>query len=402
MKKKKALISISEARKTLARFAKPIKSETIAIEESTGRVLASKVRSQVDVPHFEKAAMDGYAVKAWDTRGASMDAPVELLLVGYVFAGQTPKKRLGGGECIEIATGAMMPEGADAVVMVEYTSFECGSVKIMREASLGEHIVQVGSDISEKQVVLSRGTVIAPRHIALLATIGLKSVDAYKKPRIAIISTGDELVKPGGKLVAGRIYATNNIALANEISILGATPVDLGFVRDSEKEIAAAILAAVSSCDAVFVSGGSSVGREDHVPKVVSDLGKIIFHGVSMKPGKPVLVGQVKEKLVVGVPGYPTSAITVFHALLKPLVCGMVGVEKVWDTFSARLKCSFKNGGRHMLLPVRLSGKPDNHVAEPVFKGSSAITSLSAADGFIEVLPNKTLRKNSKVIVKLF
>ncbi|MFH1787791.1 MAG: gephyrin-like molybdotransferase Glp [Candidatus Altiarchaeota archaeon] len=396
------MITIEEARRILAENAREMVSVKVPVSESLMRVLAEDVYSPIDVPHFRKAAMDGFAVHSQDTEGACEEKPVELNVEGTVLAGEKANESLARGSCVEITTGAMMPNEADAVVMVEHTDMLEGTVRIKKEASTGEHVIDIGSDIKKKNKVLSKGLRLAPRHIAVLSTLGLDGITVYKKPCVSVIATGDELLKPGEKLVPGKIYGVNSSALANELSLLGVQVTDLGVVGDDNALIRDSILDAASSSDVVLVSGGSSVGREDHVPDVVGEIGEILFHGVSMKPGKPVLVGVVGGAMVVGVPGYPVSALCVFHSLLKSMILGMMGLAGEPHVLHANLSETFQNGKRHMILPVKLTPYSGGLLAEPVFKGSSAITSLSMADGFIEVLPQGSISAGESVNVHLF
>ncbi|MBU4341013.1 MAG: molybdopterin molybdotransferase MoeA, partial [Candidatus Altiarchaeota archaeon] len=318
------LSTIEEARKILRANARKVGCETIEVKESLGRVLAQDVVSGIDVPHFKKAAMDGFAVKSQDTVGAGETNPVNLRMIGRLYAGEIPKKRLTKGTCIEIATGAMMPEGSDAVVMVEYTKEDGNLIQIEKEVGKNTHVVSIGSDIKKGQIVLKKGLTLKPHHTAVLSSLGLRKVQVRRRPKVAVLSTGNELLHPGEKLTDGKIYGINNLALSDALKVAGACVDDLGMVGDDTVEISKRIASAMQYSDLLLVSGGSSVGKEDLMPEVISGLGKILLHGISIKPGKPVLIGKIKGKLVIGLPGYPTSALIVFHAFIIPLLNHMM------------------------------------------------------------------------------
>lgn len=400
--RRRRLATVADARKIILTSARLIGAEAVPVEASLGRVLARDVVSRIGVPHFEKAGMDGYAVRSKDIHGADRKNPVSLRLVDTLYAGDVPHRAVDSGTCIAIATGAMMPKGADAVVMVEDTRREGELVRVYAHLSAGKNVVRAGSDILQGQRVLPEGLTLAPRHTAVLSALGLRKVYVRRKPTVAVLSTGNELIPAGGRLAPGKIYGINSRAIADALVSAGALVTDLGVVADDRRLIQGKIRAGIKRADVLLISGGSSVGQEDLVPPIVASMGRVLVHGVSMKPGKPLLVGKVSGRLVVGLPGYPTSALTVFHAFVIPLLYAIMGKSDDRIVCEAALSEPFKTGERHMFLPVKLAVGERETVAVPVFRGSSAITSLALADGFTEVPPNAYIRKNQKVSVVLF
>lgn len=377
-----------------------MKSELIGIDGACGRVLAEGMIAKIDIPHFNRAAMDGYAVQAKDTFGASDTKPVKLRITDSISAGSTAKKRVAAKKCAGIATGALMPAGADAVVMVEYTQEAGAFANIYRPVAPGENVVLRGSDIKKGSCVLSAGTILEPMHTGVLAALGLGKVSVLKKPLVSVISTGNELVPAGGRLGAANVYDVNSRTLLDSCRKYGCEALFLGIVKDSKHMLEKNILNAVKNSDLVLISGGSSLGSGDYLAEVLSRSGELLIHGIAVKPGKPTVIGKVSGKLVVGLPGYPTSALSNFHILILPAIAKMRGsiIEK--RSVRARLSRKIVSAiGRYQFLPVRIK----DGLAEPVLKGSGAITTLSAADGFVEIPDSvEVLEKGQEVEVKLF
>ncbi len=383
------------------------RDEVIAVSGSLGRVCAVDVISRLDVPPFDRATFDGYAVRSADTFRASETSPVTLNLAGRVMAGTWPKLRVGPKSCAEIATGAPLPRGADAVVMSEYTEAEDGAVALRRAASPGENVTRCGSDIKKGQVVLARTRRLTGIDIAVLAAVGVDSIAVRRKPRVAIVSSGSELVAPGQRLPAGKIYDVNSSSLTEAVRACGAEPVFIGIAIDRAPSIRAAVKRSLAQADVVLISGGTSVGAGDLSPSVIDDLGRpgVIVHGLAMKPGKPALIAVVKGKPIFGLPGYPVSALMVFDQLVADYLYSLSGVarEKL-NTVAARLAARVLSArGRRELVPVRVIRKEGRFFADPVLKGSGAITSLSTADGYIEIpLERELVDEGEAVEVKLF
>jgi len=396
----KQLISAEEALKRMLDNVGPVSGgETIPITEAGGRVLAGDVVAEMDVPGFRRAAMDGYAVVAEGTYGAGTMEPKTLKPVGKTYAGDEPTGTISKGECWQVATGAPMPDGADAVVMVEDTETAGDMVKVFRTVAPGNHVSKKDADIARGAVVLGKGQVLTPGRLGVLAALGKIEVEVVRKPVVAVAPTGNEVVSPGDELVPGQVYDVNSYTLAGLLSQHGADVRLLPIQADDGDSLRALIDG--TECDAMIFSGGSSVGERDILVDVVAELGQVLFHGVAVKPGKPVLCGIVKGKLVVGMPGYPASCLTSAYAFLLPVVRKMAGlpedVPKVKrGALSRRVVSTI---GRLQLLPVKFDG---NGVV-PVFKESGAITSLGNAEGYVEIPSNVDLvERGTEVEVRLF
>ncbi len=408
MKPFKDLITYARAMEMIMNQTMEIKGvERIDIEDGNGRILSSHVIAGDDVPGFFRAAMDGYAVMASDTLGASRTSPLPLKLAGKIFAGQKPDVILEAGNCIQIATGAPMPEGADAVVMVEETSLDPPLVKIFKPVYAGANVSAPDSDIKKGQEILKAGTELNPPKIGVMAALGLREVEVFSRPRVSIFPTGEELVTPGGELDTGRIFDINSYTLASLLSANGADITIHELTGDSEEELKACLDKARSSDHAIF-SGGSSVGERDLLAKVLAEEGEVIFHGIALKPGKPTIFGKVGSTLVFGMPGYPTSCLTNAYSLLVPSIRKMArlpsGQRSERAVLGERIVSTI---GRHHLYTVKLERRNEDgrecNIAHPVFKESGAITSMSEASGWIEIPQNtEFLEKGTEVVVRLF
>ncbi len=396
-----ALIPFEEAKKIVETNIKPItRVETISIDDASGRVLAEDMVATLNTPPFNRAAMDGYAVKARDTFNSGQFSPRILNLVGELHAGETPRTRVNAGECLQIATGAMMPGGADAVVMVEDTEAENSRVKVFKSAYPGANVGRKGEDIKKGESVLRQGFVLDAGKIGVLASQGLQQIKVYQKPGVAILPTGEEVGEVGQKLRPGQVYDINSHTIASVVKANGAIPVRFGTVGDDAEKIKSAITEALKS-DLVVISGGSSVGERDLLIDVLQDWGEVLFHGIQVKPGKPTLFAMLQGKPLLGMPGYPTSCLINTYLLLLPAVRKMSLLpprrgENVEAKLSRRVPGSV---GRRQFLTVRIDGGE----AVPVFKESGAITSIAEADGYIEIAENiDLLEKGEPVTVILF
>lgn len=398
------LMSLKEARAILAGIATKIPDERIPLEQALYRVLAEDIISDIDVPHFRKSAMDGFAVMASDTFGAANTGPKILRVVDSVVAGVVSGKKLDSGECFEITTGAPLPDGSDAVVMVEYTEKEGVLISVYKSVAPWDNVIQIGSDVKKGTMVLKKGTRLGPRFTGVLAALGRKSILVKKNLRVGMLSTGDEIIGLDEELVEGKVFDINSRTLIDSIKEIHCLPVDLGVVGDNKELLKKKILEGVEKSDIVIISGGSSLGTEDLTRSVVEDLGKVLVHGIAVKPGKPVIIGQIKGKVFVGLPGYPTSALSDFHILVKPVVQAMLGMEVPRNFVKANLARKVVSAiGRHEFLAVKLETGEEGLSAVPVMKGSSSITTLSSSDGFVEIDENtEVLNKGSLVKVDLF
>ncbi len=397
----KSLISFDEAQKIGLNAAEPItRVEKVDVQDALNKVLSSEIRAEIAVPPFDRAAMDGYAVKASETFGTDQFDPKVLKVIGKVHAGEVPEKEIQQGQCIEIATGAKIPKGADAVVMIEDTEREGENVKIFKPVYPEANLSKEGSDISKGEVILREGEVLNPSKIGVLTSLGIDSVEVYERPKVAIIPTGNEVAEIDEELKDGQVYNSNSYALACIAFENGAIPIRMGIVEDSFDAIKSALEEFLSN-DFVVLSGGSSVGERDVLVDVVESLGKVLFHGVQVKPGKPLLLGQVDDKLVLGTPGYPTACLIDGYAFMAPIIRKMARLpEKVRQKVKAKLSRRVVSTlGRQQFLTVKLK----NGEAIPVFKESGAITSMAEADGYVEIAANVDLvEKGDDVEVYLF
>ena len=395
-------ISLDEARALIDGAIKTVdRSERVPLVHANGRVLAQNVIADRDVPPFARAAMDGYAVVAEDTFGASRQDPRTLRVVDKVYTGEVSSRRVGAREAAEIATGAPMPEGADAVVMVEETDrVSEDDVRIFTPVYPRQNVGRQGADITSGQTVLGVGDVLNPSRIGALAALGLIEIDAFAKPSVAILSTGNEIVEPGLPLAVGQIYDINRYTLTTIVGEHGGVPVPYQTAQDTLEDLERAIDRCLDE-DILVFSGGSSVGERDLILDAIARRGEILFHGIAVKPGKPTAFGIVSGKPVFGLPGYPTSCLSNAYILLMPALRRMAHlpahtIRTVQAPVSQRIVSAT---GRHQFYTVRLV----NGEAQPAFKASGDITSMSQADGYIEI-PAQTdvVEKGEMVDVKLF
>ena len=395
-------IPLGEAQALLMAAAIPLERvERVRLAEAGNRVLAEAAVSTVDVPPFDRAAMDGYAVVAEDTFGAGRDEPAVLRSIETVYTGQMPVARLRRGECMEIATGAPMPEGADAVVMVEETAkAEDGRIRVFSPVHPRQHVGRRAADIAAGQPLLARGDLLTPSRIGALAATGLLEVGVFAKPRVAILSTGDELVEPGQPLGPGQIYDINRFTLSAVVEAHGGIPIAGATARDSLPELTDA-LAALAKEDVVVFSGGSSVGERDLIVDAMQRAGDVVFHGVAVKPGKPMAFGRVGGTPVLGMPGYPTSCLSNAYLFLVPLLRRMARLPEHRPR-SVRVPLARRvvsTTGRHQFYTVRLV----DGTAVPAFKASGDITSMAHADGYFEIPAQTDIVEAGELVeVKLF
>lgn len=376
------------------------KTEWVALADADGRVLAAAVRAAIDVPPFERAAMDGYAVVAADTAGASEAAPIVLRQIGRAFTGEQTDVTLTPGTCVEIATGAPLPAGADAVVMVEHTTRTDAGVRFTRTVTPRQHVGARGGDIMAGHTVLDAAVVLTPARIGVLAALGYTSVEVYARPRVAILCTGDEVVDPGQPLGPGQLYNVNRFTLEALVRRHGGEPVALPTSRDSMAALSDT-LSRVGDCDILVFSGGSSVGERDLVIDALRQHGEVIFHGIAIKPGKPTVFGRIGHAPVLGLSGYPTSCLSNAHLFLVPLLRAIARLPE-WNPRTVTLPLARRitsGAGRVQFYMVRVvDGK-----AEPVFKASGDITSMAHADGYVSI-PEETevLDAGTLVVVTLY
>jgi putative molybdopterin biosynthesis protein len=388
------VVSAEEAR---ARFTcrldlSPLPAERVGLAAALGRVLAHDVAAPIDVPPFDRANVDGFAVRSADTAGASDTAPRRFPLNGEVIVcGHAPALEVTAGSASTIATGGVMPRGADAVVMIEHTELidDTGApaIAVRRAAAPGQFVSYAGSDIARGEVVLRRNTRISSREIGMLAACGIAEIEVVRRPKVAVLSTGDELVAPGGALTPARVYDSNGAIIAAAVVEAGGEPIAFGAFPDDEGALEGAMRAALDACDMVVLSGGTSKGAGDLSHRIVSKLGDILVHGVALKPGKPLCLAVIDGKPLAVLPGFPTSAIFTFHAFVAPVIRARAGLppeaaRSIEADVPVRIASEL---GRKEFALVALVAGEDVPVAFPIAKGSGAVTSFSQADGFVEI-----------------
>ncbi len=405
------LLTFEEAQEKIDEQFKPIflGEEEAVLLEAYNRVLNEDVVSTLDIPPFNRSTVDGYAVKAEDTFEADENTPAMLKVSGAVNIGEPPNVKVGKGEAVEIVTGAPIPEGADAVVMVEDTQREDADLQVFGAVTSGENVMKKGSDLKKGALVLKKGVVLGSSEIGVLAALGLTKVKVLKIPMVAVISTGAEVTEPGKPLPPGKIYDINAYSISTAVIESGGKPVYFGVVPDDKVALAKAMQTAVASTDMVITSGGVSVGPRDYTPQIVDSLGKpgIIVYGIAVKPGKPTTVGFVGDKPIFSLPGHPTSALLIFYLLARPLILRLAGrpVSAMRTVRAVAGSRMFSAKGRRTFVMVRLEfDKNCRLIAEPVESGASgAITTLANADGFVEIAENEQfIDVDQEVAVLLF
>jgi putative molybdopterin biosynthesis protein len=393
---------------------KPLGAETLPLERLAGRVLARDVRAEADAPPFDRSVVDGFAACSADLAEASQGRPVRLALNAEVIhCGHDPALAVLRGTATPIATGGPIPRGADCVVMIEQTDAAGGAhdrvetVMVLRAAAPGQNISFAGSDIASGQTLLHAGAVLGAREIGMLAAVGIGQASVWRKPRVAVLSTGDELTAPGQPLRPAAVYDSNGPVIAAAVEENGCEAVRLGAIPDDAARLEAAIRAAHEACDAVILSGGTSKGAGDLTYRIVGQLGEpgIVTHGVALKPGKPLCLAVCSGKPVAVLPGFPTSAMFTFHDIVAPVLRTMAGLPARAETsIAARVPVRVPSEiGRTEFIMVALAQDADGIVAHPVGKGSGAVTAFAQADGFIAVdALSDALPAGTRADVRLF
>jgi len=390
----------------------PVGTEEIPTVRARARVLADELRSAVDLPHFHRAAMDGYAVIAKDTFGASQSLPAYLKLAGVVEMGKEAAQPLTPGTAMRISTGGMMPPHADSVVMVEYTDeTDAGLVEIHRGVSPWQNVIQIGDDIKKGELVFPRGRRLRAHDLGALTGVGIASIPVFKKPRIALISTGDEIVDVESEPRPGQVRNINQHSLAGLIEECGGELKDWGVIRDDRTALRDAIAGALEWSDLVLLSGGSSMGAKDIALETILSFpdAQFVFHGISIAPGKPTIFAKACGKPVLGLPGYPVSALVIFDLFAAPLIRRLGGENlDVLEKFSRSVRAVLKTNvasqiGREDYVRVVLERSPAGLLAAPLPSKSGAIFTLVKADGMVRVDMNQDgLEQGEEVEVILF
>jgi len=390
------VVSPEDARARFARHVSltPLGSERMALDAALTRVLAADMTAPIDVPPFDRANVDGFALRAAETVSANDTAPRRLRLNGEVIVcGHAPALTVASGTATTIATGGVVPRGADAVVMIEHTDLVESeaepAIDVRRAVAPGQFVSYAGSDIARGEMLLRRGARIGSREIGMLAACGIAEVEVVRRPRVAVLSTGDELVAPGTPLRPAAVYDSNGAIVAAAVKEVGGEPVPFGAFPDNETALELALRTALDVCDMVIISGGTSKGAGDLSHRVVSRLGTpgVIVHGVALKPGKPLCLAAIEGKPLIVLPGFPTSAIFTFHAFVAPIIRARAGLpQEAARTIEATVPVPITSElGRQEFVLVALADGDDGAVAYPTAKGSGSVTSFSQADGFIAI-----------------
>jgi len=398
VKTPEGVIELINTRLTCKEFA----SETIKATDALGRVLLNDIVSEEDVPGFNRSTVDGYAVLASDTFGCSESMPAVLGYKGEVLMGESAEVDLLPGSCIGVSTGGELPDGANAVVMVEnIEDYGSNMVGILKPVAPGNNVIFKGDDVSVGEKILPAGTELTIHDIGILSALGYPQVEVRSKPVVGIISTGDELTEASEVPRSGQIRNVNTPLLIAAVNRFGAKAVDFGIVRDKESEIRQTVRTAVATCDIVLISGGSSAGLRDLTAKVIGLEGELLMHGIAMKPGKPTILGIIKEKPVFGLPGHPVAAYFVTELFVRPLIEQMMGAIAKRLTTKAMLgEAISSNHGRAEYIAVRLDNRGN---ANPVRGKSGLIASLAGVDGYICVPKDcEGLAEGAEVVVTYF
>jgi molybdopterin molybdotransferase len=386
-----------------------VEAEQVFLQDTPGRILAEDIISDIDLPGFSRSTMDGFAVKASSTFGASDENPAYLTIAGSIAMGESPSFSVKQGEAAKIATGGMLPEGADSVIMIEHTeTLDEKTIEAYKSVAPGQHMIEKGEDFAQGNIILTAGQKIRPQEAGLLAAFGKEKVRVYKKPVIGIISTGDEVVPVSEKPLPGQIRDINTFTLSGQVAEASGIPLAYGIVKDDYENLLGICRKAVLESDMLLISGGSSVGTRDFTIEVLSALpdSEIIVHGISISPGKPTILARSGKKAIWGLPGHVVSAMIVFGVVVKPFIekiSGLSSGQKSRVTVSARLSRNISSAqGRTDYIRVKLTEAGGVLFAEPILGKSGLINTMVKADGLIKIGQNtEGLEKGTVVKVIL-
>lgn len=382
------VVSVSEAIQAVKSIAMPVSTETVPLEEAGGRVLAEDVTADLDIPGFTRSVVDGYAVVAADTSGAGEALPAILQCTGRVLMGEGTTGPVRRGECVYVPTGGMIPAGADAMVMVEYTEALGDQVLVQRPVAPGENLILQGEDFTAGDPVVASRTTLSPQDVGALAAVGRTGVEVFRHPLIGIISTGNEVVPVGTTPTGSQVRDVNSYLCRAVAENCGCRTRSYGIVRDEEEALAAVLKQAAAETDGVLISGGSSKDTRDHGATVIADAGSVLVHGIALAPGKPTIIGKAGDVPVIGLPGHPASAYVVLMVIGTHLFAGLTGGER--RPFRVRVAVLGANvpsaRGREDYVRVRLEkGEGETTVAIPLFGKSGLLNTLVRSDGLIRV-----------------
>jgi molybdopterin molybdotransferase len=387
-------------------------TEEVPLENAYGRVLAEDIFAPEDLPGFDRSTVDGYALRAEDTYGASEAVPVFMEVKGEVVMGREPDFSIGPGQCAHVPTGGMLPEGSDSVVMIEDTNkLDEQTIEVYRAVAVGENLIRADEDIKKAELVLPRGRRLRPQDVAALAGLGIVRLKVYRRPAVAIIATGDEVVPPDALKTKAQVRDVNSYSLVGMVLSENCEPIRFGIIRDNKQALEDTVRKALEVAHVVLITGGSSVGTKDYTKEVIEALGEpgVLFHGVQMKPGKPLLGGFVNGRYVFGLPGHPVAVGICFDEFVRPVLRRLSGLRErdgidERKTVQARLSTNIPSRfGRQEYVRVRLYNEDGTMWAEPVFGKSGLIRTLVKADGVV-VVPKESngLYEGDTVEVVLF
>lgn len=403
--------SFTDIKSKLISLTEPLEVEQLDFKQAYGRIVSSDIKSPVNLPDFNRSTMDGFAVRAKDTFGASSSSPAYLKVIGEVMMGESIELSLKTGETAKIATGGMLPEGADSVVMVEDTNkVDDQTVEVNHAVVPRENTVKIGEDVERDEIVLHKGQKLRPQDIGALAGLGITTLEVYRKPVVSIISTGDEIVSPYEETKHGQIRDINSYSLYGLVLEADAIPVKFGLIKDKKKELKTALESVLERSELVLISGGSSIGTRDVTLDVIEsfDDARILAHGVSVKPGKPTIATLIGDKFVFGMPGNPVSVMMVFETLVKPVLQKMQGIVlPLWSEHTAKAKIKTNlssDAGRDEYVRVRLFYSENSElIAEPILGKSAMISTMVKADGTVMIpVGVEGIEAGEEVVVYLF
>lgn len=369
--------------------------EWIKTSDALGRITGDDVAAKHPLPEFPRTTVDGYAVRSKDTHGASDSLPMYLDLQGEIPMGAAPSDILKPNNCLLIHTGGMLPDGADAVVMLEHTQeARQGEIEILRPAAPGENTIQIGEDVAKGDIVISRGTRLEPAEIGGLMALGILEINVFRRPKVGIISSGDEVVDPSQSPNIGQVRDVNSYTLSSLVRNNGGEPVLYGIVGDDRDNMVNTVRKAMQNSELVIVTAGSSASSRDLTAAVFDEMGDpgVLVHGVNIRPGKPTILAIANGKPLIGLPGNPVSALVIAGIFVVPVLRKLLNLESLPDpSISARMEINFSSGsGRQEWLPVRLKPSADGYLAEPIFGKSNLIFRLVRANGLVVIPPNST------------
>lgn len=373
----------------LAQINAKSSEEWVDITHSLGRVTLVPITAGLALPAFPRSTVDGYAVRAADTYGANESLPAYLSLIGEIPMGAAGEIDLSPASCALIHTGGMVPQTADAVVMLEHTQVvRPGEIEIMKAAAPGENVIRVGEDVEAGQEVIAAGTKLRPAEVGGLAALGIGRVAVAAKPRVAILSTGDEVIPIGAEILPGQVHDVNTYSLSALVEQCGGEPISYGILPDKLDVLEKVARKALDECDVVVITAGSSASTRDLTAQVINSLGSpgVLVHGVNVRPGKPTILGVCNGKAVIGLPGNPVSALVIAGLFVAPIIEQRLGLVRKYPRPSVRAKVIgnlASQAGREDWIPVRLSQEAEGYLAEPIFGKSNLIFTLARADGLL-------------------